>query len=141
MSKKINIKKIRPMYTAVITTYDVFTEEDVAGTLIGDDSMVGQPKPYQTVVAVGNMVNNIKVGELVAVDFTKYAQKKHKEGSLKDGVIQDNVIVSYALNTIMLDGVEHLFLQNNDIAFIIEDHEFVEEDIPTLITGPKEIIS
>ena len=47
MSKKINIKKIRPMYTAVITTYDVYTEEDVAGVLVDDASMVGQPKPYQ----------------------------------------------------------------------------------------------
>lgn len=141
MSKKINIKKIRPMYTAVITTYDVYTEEDVAGVLVDDASMVGQPKPYQTVVAVGNMVNNVKVGELVAVDFAKYAQKKHKDGSLKDGVIQDNIVVSYALNTILLDNVEHLVLQSNDIAFVIEEHEFVEEDTPALITGSKNIIS
>ena len=136
---KLNIKKIRPMFTTVITTCDVFSEEDVKNTLIDSDSMLGQPKPYQTVVAVGNAVNNVKVGELVAIDFSRYAKKKYKEGSLKDGVIQENPIESFAFNTIELDGVEHLYLQSNDIMFVIEDYEEIEE---IAIVAPKsELIS
>lgn len=123
----MNIKKIRPMFTTVITTCDVFTEDDIKDTLIDSDSMLGQPKPYQTVVAVGNAVNNVKEGELVVVDFSRYAKKKYKDGSLKDGVIQENPIESFAFNTIELDGVEHLYLQSNDIMFVIEDYEMVDE--------------
>ena len=116
-----------------------FSEEDVKNTLIDSDSMLGQPKPYQTVVAVGNAVNNVKIGELVAIDFSRYAKKKYKEGSLKDGVIQENPIESFAFNTIELDGVEHLYLQSNDIMFVIEDYEEIEE---IAIVAPKsELIS
>jgi hypothetical protein len=127
------------MFTTVITTCDVFSEEDVKNTLIDSDSMLGQPKPYQTVVAVGNAVNNVKVGELVAIDFSRYTKKKYKEGSLKDGVIQENPIESVTYNTLELDGVEHLFLQSNDIMFVIEDYEEIEE---IAVVAPKsELIS
>lgn len=136
---RINIKKIRPMFTTVITTCDVFSEDDVENTLIDSDSMLGQPKPYQTVVAVGNAVNNVKVGELVAIDFSRYVKKKYKDGSLKDGVIQENPVESFAFNTIALDGIEHLYLQSNDIMFVIEDYEEIED---IAVVSPKsELIS
>lgn len=138
MSKKLNIKKIRPMFNALVTTFDVFEETESNG-IIGADEMAGQPKPYQTVIAVGPAVANIKVGDIVAIDFSRYARKQHKDGSLKDGVIQDNPVVSYAFNTIPLDGVEHLFLYANDIQFVIEDHEMVED--MEIITTQKEVVS
>lgn len=139
MSKKMNIKKIRPMFNAIVTTFDVFEETDTNSAIIGADEMAGQPKPYQTVVAVGNAVNGINVGDVVAIDFSRYAKKQHKEGSLKDGVIQDNPVVSYAFNTIPLDGKEHLFIYSNDILFVIEDHEMVED--MEIITTQKEVVS
>ncbi|MEE1303863.1 MAG: hypothetical protein U0K68_01750 [Agathobacter sp.] len=138
MSKKLNIKKIRPMFNALVTTFDVFEETESNG-IIGADEMAGQPKPYQTVVAVGPAVSHINVGDIVAIDFSRYARKQHKDGSLKDGVIQDNPVVSYAFNTIPLDGVEHLFLYANDIQFVIEDHEMVED--MEIITTQKEVVS
>ena len=138
MSKKLNIKKIRPMFNTLVTTFDVFEETESNG-IIGADEMAGQPKPYQTVVAVGPAVAHIKVGDIVAIDFSRYARKQHKDGSLKDGVIQDNPVVSYAFNTIPLDGVEHLFLYANDIQFVIEDHEMVED--MEIITTQKEVVS
>lgn len=139
MSKKMNIKRIRPMFNAIVTTFDVFEETDTDSAIIGADEMAGQPKPYQTVVAVGNAVNGIEVGDVVAIDFSRYARKQHKEGSLKDGVIQDNPVISYAFNTIPLDGVEHLFLYANDIQFVIEEHEMVED--MEIITTQKEVVS
>lgn len=139
MSKKMNIKKIRPMFNAIVTTFDVFEETDTDSAIIGANEMAGQPKPYQTVVAVGNAVNGIEVGDVVAIDFSRYARKQHKEGSLKDGVIQDNPVVSYAFNTIPLDGIEHLFLYTNDIQFVIEEHEMVED--MEIITTQKEVVS
>lgn len=137
MSKILNIKKIRPMFNAVITTFDVFEDENTTG-LIGTDETAGNPKPYQKVIAVGPAAIGIHEGDLVAIDFTKYAVKKHKDGSLKDGVIQDNVITSYAFNTIKIDGKECLFLHSNDILFIIDDAEEVDEEV--VITTDKELV-
>lgn len=141
MSKTLNIKKIRPMFNAIVTTLDVFEETENTASIISADEMAGQPKPYQTVVAVGNAVQNINVGDIVAIDFSKYAVKKHKDGSLKDGIIQDNPIVSYALNTIPLDGKEHLFIHTNDILFVIEDAEEIDDGDKKLITTKKEVVS
>lgn len=139
MSKKLNLKKIRPMFNAIVTTFDVYEDTDNSNTVIGTNEAVGQPKPYQTVVAVGNAVHDVKVGDVVAIDFSKYARTKHKEGSLKDGVIQDNPVVSYEFNSIVIDDKEHLFLHTNDILFVIEDYEEVEE--VELITTSKEVVS
>lgn len=139
MSKKLNIKKIRPMFNALVTTFDVYEDPEVVTGIISEEEKAGQPKPYQTVVAVGNAVTNISVGDVVAIDFSKYARTKHKDGSLKDGVIQDNPVVSYAFNTIQLEDKEHLFLHTNDILFVIEDAEEVEET--TVISTKKELIS
>lgn len=139
MSKKLNLKKIRPMFNALVTTFDVYEDEENTNVIINSNEAAGQPKPYQTVVAVGNAVHDIKVGDVVAIDFTKYARTKHKEGSLKDGVIQDNPVVSYEFNSIVIDDKEHLFLHTNDILFVIEDFEEVEDS--QLITTKKEVVS
>lgn len=139
MSKKLNLKKIRPMFNALVTTFEVYEDDDNTNVIINSNEAAGQPKPYQTVVAVGNAVHDIKVGDVVAIDFTKYARTKHKEGSLKDGVIQDNPVVSYEFNSIVIDDKEHLFLHTNDILFVIEDFEEVEDS--QLITTKKEVVS
>lgn len=139
MSKKLNLKKIRPMFNALVTTFDVYEDDDNTNVIINSNEAAGQPKPYQTVVAVGNAVHDIKVGDVVAIDFTKYARTKHKEGSLKDGVIQDNPVVSYEFNSIVIDDKEHLFLHTNDVLFVIEDFEEVEDS--QLITTKKEVVS
>jgi co-chaperonin GroES (HSP10) len=127
------------MFNALVTTFDVYEDDDNTNVIINSNEAAGQPKPYQTVVAVGNAVHDIKVGDVVAIDFTKYARTKHKEGSLKDGVIQDNPVVSYEFNSIVIDDKEHLFLHTNDILFVIEDFEEVEDS--QLITTKKEVVS
>lgn len=116
----LNIIKIRPMANYLVTTKDEYTEDDVkrGGLLIKN---VGSLKEYQKVVAVGPMVRGIQVGDLVCINPKRYAQYKHKPGSLKDGVITDNPVVSYNFNVIELDHVSHLLLTDQDIDFVIEE--------------------
>ena len=54
---------------------------------------------------------------------------KHKEGSLKDGVIGDNMVVEYKFNVIELDHQKYLLLTDQDIDFVIEDYEEEQDDI------------
>ena len=135
------IKKIQPMYTKILTTMCKYEEDEMtAGGLIDSTKTQGILKEYQTVVAVGNSVRNVKVGDLVCVNPERYAVKKHEAGSLKDGVITDNPVIKYNFNIMELEGVPHLLLDENDVSFIITDYEEVKEQKSDLYVPKTQII-
>lgn len=135
------IKKIQPMYTKILTTMCKYEEDEItAGGLIDSTKTQGTLKEYQTVVAVGNSVRNVKVGDLVCVNPERYAVKKHEAGSLKDGVITDNPVIKYNFNIMELEGVPHLLLDENDVSFIITDYEEVKEQKSDLYVPKTQII-
>lgn len=135
------IKKIQPMYTKILTTMCKYEEDELtAGGLIDSTKTQGTLKEYQTVVAVGNSVRNVKVGDLVCINPERYAVKKHEAGSLKDGVITDNPVIKYNFNIMELEGVPHLLLDENDVSFIITDYEEVKEQKSDLYVPKTQII-
>ena len=125
----INIKKVKPMFNAIITTMNRYEDDDDSDTLIKNTS--GSLKEYQTVVAVGGSVRDIKVGDIVQIDPSRYAQKQHKEDSLKNGIVSDNPVMSYNFKTILIDGEQCLLLYDSDISYIIEEYEEVNEPCTT----------
>lgn len=128
------------MANYLVTTKDEYTEDDVkkGGLMI---KTVGSLKEYQKVVAVGPMVRGIQVGDLVSINPRRYAQYKHKPGSLKDGVITDNPVVSYNFNVIELDHVSHLLLTDQDIDFVIEEwNDEKEPEKSNIIIPDRKII-
>lgn len=135
----LKIKKIRPLFTALITTMDKY-EEDVrtSGGLLDVTKQQGGLKEYQTVLAVGSSVRDIKVGDLVCVNPTRFAVKKHQAGTLKDGIVSDNPVVKYNFDVIEMDGKQCLLLQDRDIDFIIDEWEDVPDPTPSTIIQPKE---
>lgn len=134
----LNIKKIRPMFNQVITTMDKYSDDEMKTGSIIDVSKVNNPiKEYQKVVAVGPMVRNIEVGDIVMINPKRYEKVLHKEGSLKDGVIADNPVVSYNFNVIELDHTPFLLLLDQDIDFIIEEYEEVEDSPQSDIIVPN----
>lgn len=135
------IKKIQPMYTKILTTMCKYEEDELTnGGLIDASKTQGTLKEYQTVVAVGNSVRNVKVGDLVCINPDRYAVKKHEAGSLKDGVITDNPVIKYNFNIMELEGVPHLLLDENDVSFIITDYEEVKEQKSDLYVPKTQII-
>lgn len=133
----INIKSIRPMANYLVTTKDEYTAADNVDKGI-ITKLEGTLKEYQKVVAVGPMVRGIQVGDIVCINPKRYAKYKHQPGSLKDGVITDNPVISYNFNVIELDHVPHLLLTDQDIDFVIEDYE--EETPSPIIVPEKKII-
>ena len=125
----INIKKVKPMFNAIITTMNRYEDDDDSDTLIKNTS--GSLKEYQTVVAVGGSVRDIKVGDVVQIDPSRYAQKQHKEDSLKNGIVSDNPVMSYNFKTVLIDGEQCLLLYDSDISYIIEEYEEVNEPSAT----------
>lgn len=137
----LNIKKIKPMFNQVICTMDKYTDEEIKIGPIIDVHKVNNPiKEYQKVVAVGPMVKNISLGDMVMINPKRYQKLKHKENSLKDGVISDNVVVEYNFNVIELDHVKYLLLQDNDIDFVIEEYEEEESPQSDIIVPNNDII-
>lgn len=123
---EIKIKKIKPLFNQIITTMDKYDSTELTTGSLIDIHKVNNPiKEYQKVLAIGPMVRNIEVGDMVMVNPKRYGKVLHKEGSLKDGVIGDNPVISYNFNVIELDGNFCLLFTDQDIDFVIEDYEIV----------------
>lgn len=129
MKKLISIK---PLFNKIITTMNCYEADQMVGGLIDTRKTKGSLKEYQTVVAVGSTVRDIKVGDVVAINPTRYAVMKHEDKSLKNGIIGDNMTVGYKFNTITINDKEHLMLYDQDIDFIVLESEDIEDS-----TGPN----
>lgn len=133
----IKIKSIKPMFTSIVTTMDKYENDVIEGGLIDVNKRQGGLKEYQTVIAVGTSVRDIKVGDLVCINPSRYAVKKHQEGSLKDGVITDNPVVTYNFDIVEIQDKQYLLLQDRDIDFIIDDYEEIDDPTPSSIIKPE----
>lgn len=138
----INIKKVKPMFTAIVTTMDRNEQDEtVNGIIVSSKAQKGAIKEMQKVIAVGDMVRNVKVGDMIMFDPKAYSVMKHQNGSLKNGVIKDNPVIGYNFNTITLDNKDYLVLQDRDITFVVEDYEEVKDTPPSpLIVPDKSVI-
>ena len=66
---------------------------------------------------------------------------KHQEGSLKDGVITDNMVETFEFDIIEINNEPHLLLDTRDIKYIIEDYEEFDPN-PSIVTpeSPKIVV-
>lgn len=127
------------MANYLVTTKDEYTDEDIKkGGLIVKTK--GTLKEYQKVVAAGPLVRGIQVGDVVCINPKRYAKYKHNPGSLKDGVITDNPVISYNFNVIELDHVPHLLITDQDVDFVIEDYEDEVVQESSIIVPERKII-
>jgi co-chaperonin GroES (HSP10) len=125
------------MFTALITTTDKYSSDEKIGGIINTKKTKGSLKEYQRVVAVGDSVRNINVGDVVMINPTRFAVKKHQEGSLKDGIITDNPVIEYRFDIVEMNGEQYLLLQDRDISYVIEDYEETEDKTSGIIL-PRE---
>ena len=134
----LKVKKIKPMFTALITTMDKYEKDVKIGGLIDTTRQQGGLKEYQKVLAVGSSVRDIKVDDIVCVNPARFAVRKHQAGSLKDGVVTDNPVTTYNFDVVEMDGKQCLLLQDRDIDFIIEEWEDVPDPAPSPLINPAE---
>lgn len=128
----LKIKKIRPMFTSLITTMDKYEKDKLTdGGLIDTAKQQGTLKEYQTVLAIGDSVRGIKVGDLVCVNPARFAVRKHEKGSMRDGIVTDNPVVTYNFDVVEMDDKQCLLLQDRDIEYVIEDFEEVPDPTPS----------
>lgn len=124
------IKKVRPLFTGVVTTAKKYIGEmkTAGGILLDATRMDGELNCYQTVVAVGNMCKDVQVGDIVKVNFKRYAKSKHTPGRIDESTNtqMDKMSLVYEIPIININGAEHLFLQTNDIEYVVEEFDVDE---------------
>ena len=57
---------------------------------------------------------------------------KHRDKSLHNNIVGDEISIGYKFNTIKLDDKECLVLYDQDISFIVERYEEIDDP-----TGPR----
>lgn len=124
------IKKVRPLFTGVVTTARKYVGEvrTAGGILLDTTRMEGSLNPYQTVIAVGNTVHDVKEGDIVKLNFKRYAKAQHTPGAIDEAQNKqfDNMTITYEIPMIVINGEETLFLQANDIEYVVEEYEVDE---------------
>lgn len=123
----LKIKKFTPLFTGLVTTMDKFSKDVYENGIL--TIKAGSIKEYQTVLSVGDSVRGIKPGDMVLIDPKHYAKMKHEKGSLKDGIVTDNMVLGYDFEILEIDGKECLHLQDRDIRGIVEGEEEFESDL------------
>lgn len=124
----LKIKKIKPLFNKILTTMYTYNDVTTEDGIIDGSKEEGGIREYQTVIAVGSTVKCVKPGDLVVINPARYQIMKHKEGSLKDGVITDNPVMGYNFPILVIDDKPCLYLYDSDVDFVIKEYE-VSEDI------------
>lgn len=123
---EVNIKSVKPMFTNIVTTTNKYPEDlKLEGSDLIDSEKAGNMKEYQTVTAVGPHVRDIKVGDTVFINPKRYAIMKHKANTLRENIVEDNPVLGYNFDIILIDKVPHLLLLDSDVKFIAEVEEIV----------------
>jgi len=122
------IKKVRPLFTGIITTARKYTGDMTTkgGILLDANKVMGTINPFQVVVAVGAMTKDIKEGDVVKINFKRYLVPLQVPGKIENNVQSSKMKATYEIPMIDIDGEEHLFLQSNDIEYVVEDYEVDE---------------
>lgn len=124
------IKKVRPLFTGIVTTANKYVGEvtTAGGLLLDTTRMSGSLNPYQTVIAVGDMCKDIHEGNIVKLNFKRYAKANHVPGAIDEAQNKqfDNMSITYEIPMINLDEQECLFLQSNDVEYVVTDYEVDE---------------
>ena len=136
----LKIKKIKPMFNRVLNTCDLYTEDLMTDGIIDSTKVEGAIKEYQTVIACGPTVKCVKPGDVVVINPTRYQVMKHKEGTLNDGVIQDNAVLSYNFPIMAINDAPCLYIYDSDIEFVIKEFEMVNEAAEIIEETAPEIV-
>jgi hypothetical protein len=121
----LKLKKIKPIGSQILVSGETYLEDDYneAG-ILEKNHIKDSLKTYQTVLAIGDDVKFVKVGDLVEINFYKYAVFKEDPNSLK--AMADNPIVDWRLNWVTMTDVEDndvdcILVDQRDVKYIIED--------------------
>lgn len=126
-----------------MTTADMYDkDETVNGVTIPLKDSV---KEVQEVLAVGPKVNDIKVGDKVRLDLTRYKRTLHeqvqksREERFSEFDTTDKTTIVCDIPNELIDGKTVFLLNERDVAYIVEEYDDKAE--PDIILAKPRIIT
>ena len=125
------IKKITPLFNMVVTTSNKYVGDqfaDKGGLIIETRKNSGALNYFQRVIAVGSIVKDIEVGDIVKINFDRYLKVRHFPGEVKDNVQSDSPLAAYEVPCIEVNDQQCLLIQSNDIEFVVKPEDAEIDD-------------
>lgn len=122
--KDIKIIKIKPPFTTVITTLNVYEEDLIVDGIVRVPK--GSLKLYQKVVAVGPNVRDIKEGDLVLLNLQNYVKRKYRDNSIKEDISEMEEEYTFDIPKIIINDTLYGKFQERDMDGVIEEFEEIE---------------
>lgn len=135
----LHVTKIKPTFNHVLVSADKFEKDMVHnGVIIASK---GDLKLWQTVLAVGSTVRDIKVGDKVMIIPDHFAVKKYNKNSVQND-LDNNPVLTYNFPFETIDDengepYDCLYISDNDIRYVFEGEE-KEEAI--IVPGKPKLI-
>ena len=123
------ILEIQPLFTGVITTAKRFVGNvTTKNGLILPNKMEGQLNYFQTVIAAGPHAQGLKKGDIVRVNFKRFAVAKHTPGAIDadQNIQSDNMTMAYQIPTVEIAGETYLQLHDTDIEYVVTKYKVDE---------------
>ena len=124
--KDIKINEIKPLFTTIITTLDIYEEDLIENGVL--KAPQGSLRMYQKVLAVGSSVRDVKVGDTVLLNFGNYIVRKFKENSIKEDMSAQEDEYVYDIPRILIGGKICGKFQDRDVEGVITDFEEFETE-------------
>lgn len=129
----LKVKSIKPLFTGVLTTANKYeTTSTKNGIIISAKQTEGHIKEYQTVIKVGSSVREIKPGDIVLINPSRYLRKKFDENSIRDD-FDKNPTIEINIPTVVINDKEYFLIEDRDVAYIIDDCEEIPDTQPSII--------
>lgn len=139
----LKITKINPVATRMLVTGEVYSEDmyNEHGII---ENKKGDMKEYQTVLEVGPMVRDIKIGDKVMLNMMHFAVMQYDKNSIKNDMGMQK-IKGFQFPKMELtkeDGSkqECLYIDQQDIVFSFEGEEIQGKKNPIITPEKKSII-
>lgn len=136
----LHVTKIKPLFDHLLITADRFEKDMVhSGVILANK---GDLKLWQTVVAVGSVVRDIKVGDKVMINHNDFAVKKYNKNSVQND-LDNNPVLTYNFPFETVDDEkgepkDYLYISDRNVKYVFEGTE--KEDSLILPGKPKLIV-
>ena len=135
----LHVTKIKPLFDHLLITADRFDKDMIHNGVIVAGK--GDLKLWQTVVAVGSGVRDIKVGDKVMINPNDFAVKKYNKNSVQND-LDNNPVITYNFPFETVDDEkgnpkDYLYISDRNVKYVFEG---TEKDDSLILPGKTKLI-
>lgn len=135
----LHVTKIKPLFDHLLITADRFDKDMIHNGVIVAGK--GDLKLWQTVMAVGSVVRDIKVGDKVMINPNDFAVKKYNKNSVQND-LDNNPVLTYNFPFETVDDEkgnpkDYLYISDRNVKYVFEG---IEKDDSLILPGKPKLI-